>query len=272
MPIAPDIAGRKRLRRAGFALAGCLVAGAAPGFAATLRISWTSNGEADLAGYRLRYGTLPGAYLQTFDAGLANSCLVPGIVVGLRYHFVLLAYDAAGNESAPSGEITARIPTTHAAPPVVESAAEAGSRSLFAVRGRTSFVTVHGDHFQADATIDIGPGIVLGAPSRDVAGDLLVRADIAPSAALGGRTVTVTNPDQGIGSRSDALSIVKDPDVNADCAVDAVDLNLLARAWNETGDEARYRQEADLDGDGYIGPDDLAIFVQYFGRVFPGCP
>jgi hypothetical protein len=30
--------------------------------------------------------------------------------------------------------------------------------------------------------------------------------------------------------------------------------------------------DADFDGDGYIGPDDLAIFMQYYLRVFPGCP
>ena len=54
--------------------------------------------------------------------------------------------------------------------------------------------------------------------------------------------------------------------------VDVADLNALARAWNEETGEARYAPAVDLDGDDYVGPEDLTIFVNYFGREFSSCP
>jgi len=260
-----------RLLGAAFTLAASLACGIAPCAAASLHVTWASNTEADLAGYRLRYGTSAGAYTETIEAGLANSCDVPGLQQGLLYYFALYAYDQAGNVSAPSAEITARIPAGLTPSPVVESASETSTGSVFFVRGRSSVAMILGGGFQPGSTVDAGPGLTAGQVLL-AAGKLLVPFDVAPAATLGSRTVTVTNPDQGVGSRSDALSIVRNPDINADCSVDALDLNSLARAWNETGDEARYIPEADLDGDGYIGPDDLTVFVQYFGRIFPGCP
>jgi len=260
-----------RFLGAAFTLSASLACGIAPCLAASVHVTWASNTEADLAGYRLQYGTASGSYSLTVEAGLANSCDVTGLQPGQLYYFALYAYDEAGNLSAPSGEITARVPANLALTPVVTSASETNTQSMFLVRGRSSLATVYGQRFQSGATIDAGPGLAVG-PTALVAGKLQARFDVAPSASLGNRTVTVTNPDQGVGSRSDTLSVVRNPDINADCSVDALDLNSLARAWNETGDEARYIPEADLDGDGYIGPDDLTVFVQYFGHAFPGCP
>lgn len=271
MRVTPRPTSVYRLLGAAFALAISLVCGVAPGAAASLRVTWASNTEADLAGYRLEYGTSAGSYSGTVEAGLANSCDVTGLQPGLLYFFALYAYDEAGNLSAPSEEITGRVPTTATLTPVVTSAMESTTRSLFFVRGRSSSATVFGERFQAGATVDAGPGLTAGQAVLS-SGKLLLLLDVATTASLGSRTVTVTNPDRGVGSRSDTLSIVRNPDINADCSVDALDLNSLARAWNETGDEARYIPEADFDGDGYIGPDDLTVFVQYFGRTFPGCP
>jgi len=260
-----------RLLGAALALIAGVVCGVMPSAAADLNVTWASNTEADLAGYRLRYGTSVRSYAETIEAGLATSCAVSGLQPGQLYHFALFAYDDAGNESAPSAEITARIPTSLAPFPLVQSAAETSTQSMYLVRARASLTRVYGDRFQTGASVDAGPGLTT-QPVSAVAGALLVLVDVAPSAALGSRTVTVTNPDQGTGSRTDTLCVVKSPDINADCGVDVLDLNSLARAWNESGGEARFIAEADFDGDGYIGPDDLTVFVQYFGRTFPGCP
>lgn len=260
-----------RLLGAAFTLAASLACGIAPSAAASLHVTWASNTEADLAGYRLRYGTSAGAYTETIEAGLTNSCEVTGLQQGLLYYFALYAYDQAGNVGEPAAEIAASVPTGSMFPPVVESASELSTRSMFIVRGRFSYATIFGERFQSGATVDAGPGLTPGQAVL-AAGTLLVRFAVAPGAALGSRTVTVTNPDQGVGSRSNALNVVRNPDINADCVVDVLDLNALARAWNEAGDESGFISEADFDGDGYIGPDDLTIFVQYFGRIFPGCP
>jgi hypothetical protein len=82
----------------------------------------------------------------------------------------------------------------------------------------------------------------------------------------------LTNPDGRAGSRPGALQVVKTPDANGDCLIDGLELNRLARAWNSASGEPEFVAAVDLDGDGYIGPDELSIFTQYFGLRPPGCP
>lgn len=95
---------------------------------------------------------------------------------------------------------------------------------------------------------------------------------MSATAALGPRGATIVNPDEGTGSTSGILVVVRNPDGNRDCAVDSLDLNALARAWNEVRGEGRFATESDLDGDDYVGPDDLAILVKFLGRLLWGCP
>ena len=56
------------------------------------------------------YGTTPGVYLQARGAGVnvgANtSHTTSGLVSGRTYYFAVTAYDAAGNESGFSGEVS----------------------------------------------------------------------------------------------------------------------------------------------------------------------
>jgi len=65
---------------------------------------------------------------------------------------------------------------------------------------------------------------------------------------------------------------VKTPDSDGDCKIDGVDLNRMARAWNSAAGEAEYDASVDLDGDNYVGPQDLTIFIKYFAHTPPGCP
>ena len=46
----------------------------------------------------------------------------------------------------------------------------------------------------------------------------------------------------------------------------------MARAWNVTSGQPAFIAAADLDGDGYVGPDDLADFIEYFGLPLAACP
>lgn len=64
----------------------------------------------NLAGYRIRYGTTPGSYpnqLQIPNAGV-TSCVIENLPAG-TYHFVAIAYDASGLESAPSAAVSKTI-------------------------------------------------------------------------------------------------------------------------------------------------------------------
>lgn len=243
-----------------------------PAIAATLRVSWASGTEADLAGYRLKYGTSPGQYDATLDVGHVTTCEVPGLQLDQRYYIAITAYDMSGNESAPSAEVSARLPGSLAPIPSIEAALELTTRSIYALLGKGTPFVLHGRNFAPGVAVDLGEGISHGPVVLNTQGILQFVATVDAQAATGPRTVTVWNPDGGLGGRTESMTVVKSPDINDDCRVDVIDLNAFARAWNETAGESHYSPDADFDGNGYIGPDDLAIFVQYYLRVFPGCP
>jgi len=63
-----------------------------------------------VAGYRVYWGSSSGSYSQAHGAGVntgsTTSYTVTGLTVGRTYYFAVTAYDAAGNESAFSGEVS----------------------------------------------------------------------------------------------------------------------------------------------------------------------
>src|SRR5574343_1939020 len=81
------------------------------------RINWSMNTDSDLAGYIVYYGTASHAYsLMSTGVGLAGdgstgtpSRIISGLLDGTTYYFGVTAYDATGNESTFSGEVTASV-------------------------------------------------------------------------------------------------------------------------------------------------------------------
>jgi hypothetical protein len=64
----------------------------------------------NLAGFRIRYGTAPGSYLNTIE--IANAGLTTAVVENLppaTYYFVASAYDATGAESSNSSPVSKTI-------------------------------------------------------------------------------------------------------------------------------------------------------------------
>lgn len=84
----------------------------APGMlcAASLKISWNSNKESDLAGYRIYYGTASGNYSYVLKVSKITTVQVDGFLDGYTYFIALTAYDTSGNESGFSQEISIDIP------------------------------------------------------------------------------------------------------------------------------------------------------------------
>ncbi len=71
----------------------------------------------DLAGYRVYYGTTSRGYSSATDVGRTTSSNIGGLFYGVAYYFAVTAYDASGNESQFSNEVTktGALPTpTHA--------------------------------------------------------------------------------------------------------------------------------------------------------------
>ena len=244
-----------------------------PASAATVvRLAWDANSESDLAGYRLHYGTSPGVYNQTQDAGTATSSEVWNLDPNTTYYFVVHAFDLAGNESPESNAVSARPVVVVGPRPTISLAVEVATNSHYILQSGRHTVRVAGSNFQDGALMNLGPGVVPGATSLAGPTELTATIDVASTATLGPRTLAITNPDTQSGSRVDALAVVKTADIVLDCLIDGSDLNILARAWNTRSGEIGYVAEADLDGDSYVGPVDLTIFSEFFGQRLAVCP
>jgi hypothetical protein len=71
-------------------------------------LTWTANGEPDLAGYKIYVGTASGTYNfpgSPFVTGKVTSYTVSNLPKGQTYSFAMSAYDSAGNESQLSAEV-----------------------------------------------------------------------------------------------------------------------------------------------------------------------
>jgi hypothetical protein len=73
--------------------------------AADVRLAWNPNSEADLAGYRIHYGTASGSYTVHVDVGNVTTTTISGLADGVRYYFAATAYDTEALESGYSNEV-----------------------------------------------------------------------------------------------------------------------------------------------------------------------
>ncbi len=87
-----------------------LLAPVAP--AGQVTVAWDRNPESEVAGYRIYYGTQPGSYTASLDAGNETNVSVTELQDGMTYYFAAVAYDASNNESGFSNEISYAVPTT----------------------------------------------------------------------------------------------------------------------------------------------------------------
>jgi hypothetical protein len=90
----------------------------------SLYLEWNPNGESDLAGYKVYYGTASGSYGNPIVVGNVTTYELTGLDAGVRYYVSITAYDTSDNESEKSDEengvpddteiptITITIPTT----------------------------------------------------------------------------------------------------------------------------------------------------------------
>jgi hypothetical protein len=78
--------------------------------AAQVTISWDKNPEANIAGYKMHYGTTRGSYDHSVDVGNYTSCTISGLEEGATYYFAATAYVFVNDESGFSEELAYTIP------------------------------------------------------------------------------------------------------------------------------------------------------------------
>ena len=87
--------------------------GSSGGTTGTINLAWDSNTESDLAGYKIYYGTSPGFYENSINAGMATrlqenttTYTLTGLVKGNMYYIAITAYDLGSLESSFSNEVS----------------------------------------------------------------------------------------------------------------------------------------------------------------------
>ena len=73
-------------------------------------LSWNASTSPDVAGYEIWYGTSSGVYAYNVNAGSATSVTISNLAPGITYYFAATAYDAQGNQSLFSSEISFLVP------------------------------------------------------------------------------------------------------------------------------------------------------------------
>jgi uncharacterized repeat protein (TIGR01451 family) len=213
--------------------------------------------------------------LGTLDAGIPGSVQMIVAVPPAAVSGTVITASGIAIDSPETGTVTAALAftsVTDPSAPTVTAAVELVTNSTYLVRGTQQLVQVTGTAFLDGAVLNLSPDISAGPTTVKGSSSLTDVLTIANGATLGPRTVSVTNPNGHMGSLADALQVVKKSDVNADCLSDGIDLNALARSWNDAVGDPGYNPAVDYDGDGYVGPEDLTAFVVQFGRKQPGCP
>jgi hypothetical protein len=89
-------------------------------------LSWQSNTEPDLAGYRVYFGSSSRSYGPYISVGNVTRYTVSNLDEGSTYYFCLTSVDTSGNESGYSAEVSKQISISQAAPPPLALAVKIG--------------------------------------------------------------------------------------------------------------------------------------------------
>ncbi len=161
----------------------------------SVTLQWDANSEADLAGYKLTYGTVSGAYTETVDAGNATTATAANLNAGTTYYFVVTAYNTEGLDSLPSNEVTYTSSTGNTAPAISTIASQTIGEDTST--GALAFTV-------GDAETAAGSLTVTATSSNPA---LVPNANIVMGGSGASRTATVTPAAQQNGTASISLSV-----------------------------------------------------------------
>jgi hypothetical protein len=167
--------------------------------AGDVHLLWDPNGEPDLAGYVLLYGTASGVYTQSMEIGPSTTeAQVNGLPAGATYYFAVRAINTAGQQSALSNEVSVSFAAPPSAPPQVTTLSPASGPTS----GGT-VVTITGSNFVPGVKVLFGstPAVVTSLTSTTITAT-------APAHVAGPVTVSVVHPDGGLATEASAFTYV----------------------------------------------------------------
>jgi hypothetical protein len=259
------------LRIAALAGMAFLVATTVPVSAGTISLAW--DGVPGATGYRVYYGTQSGVYTQSTQV-TGTSATLGNLQDCTTWFVAVKAYNAAGESDQFSQEI-AGWPR-----PVITSATPSSAK-----QGEQMVIEVSGTNYQNGALIEFdNPHVLLTSTEVVSCSRMRVLATIEPTAAnvrpaqIGALTISVSNPDDVFGEKSNAFQVVVNPerfDVNASETstrnrLDGKDTVWMARMFGGREGSALYDPDFDFDGDGWVDGQDLAYLASNMGRCWDG--
>ena len=111
---------------------------------APVTASWNPNPESDIAGYKLSYGTQSGNYTTTVDVGNVTTWTISTLSPGIRYYFVVRAYNTAGLLSPASAEVFFDTPGTVGGPTLTSLSPTSGAVGNSVTLSGSNFGTTQG--------------------------------------------------------------------------------------------------------------------------------
>jgi chitinase len=207
-------------------------------------LAWDANLEADLAGYKVHYGTASGSYTSSLDVNKVTTASIGTLTAGQTYYFAVTAYNSSNKESGYSNQVSYSVPALNGAPltPATPSGASAALVNA-SIAFSTSATDPNGDSL--GYRYDWGDGVISGwgaasqSHSWSAAGSYTVKAQardsLLESAWSAGKTVAI--------SQNQAPTAIAGPDQTV-AAGAAVSLNgtgsdpdsgISSWQWRQTG-------------------------------------
>lgn len=133
-------------------------------FAGQATLVWNAATSTGVTGYKIYYGTASQTYGTSVDAGNTVSYTLGGLTEGQTYYFAAVSYDASGNQSVYSNEVSKTIPPAECTLTATAGAggtiSPAGSVTLPSGSGQAFSITPDAGYQIADVKVD---GVSVGA-------------------------------------------------------------------------------------------------------------
>lgn len=247
--------------------------------AGTIKVAWDPVGDADLAAYKVYYGTSPGVYTNSTTVARPQTTADLTNLQDCRiYYLAVKAVDANGNESSGFSNEIIGMPAPAPTSIVVNlnPLPVSGSSSSVKQGTLTIPITITGTNFDTQATPDFGPDILVNSHATSSCNQLTANITVTETARVNTppgplRNMKITNQNGPMGTKSGALTVVfneQRADIDGSGKVGGRDLLYWQNSFGTVSGNSNYNPDADLNGDGVVDGADLSLLAVWHGHIF----